>query len=158
MRFADIIENDVVNGEGVCVSLFMQGCEKHCSGCFNPDTWDFEGGKEVSSFDLANYIIELLNTNGVQRNFSILGGEPLHPKNRQETLFIIQIIRHVYPDIKIWIWTGYTIEELKAMNDKVINEILDNINVLIDGPYIEAKRDLSLPYCGSYNQRIIKIK
>jgi len=158
MRYADIIANDVVNGEGISVSLFVQGCHKHCPGCFNQETWDFNGGKEIYSLDLLNQILNLLQANGIERNFSILGGEPFIEENLIEVATFIQIIRDVHPNIKIWVWTGYTIEELQAMNNSYINEILDNINVLVDGPYIEAERDLSLPHCGSRNQRVIKLR
>jgi len=158
MRYADIIANDVVNGEGISVSLFVQGCHKHCPGCFNQETWDFNGGKEIYSLDLLNQILNLLQANGIERNFSILGGEPFIEENLIEVATFIQVIRDVHPNIKIWVWTGYTIEELQAMNNSYINEILDNINVLVDGPYIEAERDLSLPHCGSRNQRVIKLR
>ncbi|MCC8068695.1 MAG: anaerobic ribonucleoside-triphosphate reductase activating protein [Ruminococcus sp.] len=158
MRYADIIANDVVNGEGVSVSLFVQGCHKHCPGCFNSETWDFNGGKEIYSLDLLNQILNLLQANGIKRNFSILGGEPFAEENLIEVATFIQVIRDVHPNIKIWVWTGYTIEELQAMNNSYVNEILDNINVLVDGPYIEAERDPSLPHCGSRNQRVIKLR
>ena len=158
MRYADIIANDVVNGEGVSVSLFVQGCHKHCPGCFNSETWDFNGGKEIYSLDLLNQILNLLQANGIERNFSVLGGEPFVEENLIEVATFIQVIRDVHPNIKIWVWTGYTIEELQAMNNSYVNEILDNINVLVDGPYIEAERDLSLPHCGSRNQRVIKLR
>ena len=112
MRYANLITEDCVNGEGVCVSLFMQGCHFHCPECHNPETWDFNGGKEVSIDDLIAAIVTAISKNKIQRNFSILGGEPLAPENIHNTATIVQAVRLVYPNIKIFIWTGYEPEEL----------------------------------------------
>lgn len=154
-RYAAMKKNDVVNGEGVCVSFWTQGCPHHCLGCHNPETWDFEGGHEVP-IDIKGRIIKAISANGIQRNFSILGGEPLSEKNRDFILTIVQAVRTAYPSIKIFLWTGYTIEELKNMEDKKINSILENIDVLIDGKYDESLRDVTLELRGSSNQRILK--
>lgn len=157
MKYADIIANDIVNGENVSVSLFVQGCHKHCPGCFNQETWNFDSGKDIYIYDLIDKIKELLVANGVQRNFSILGGEPFAPENRTIVAHITHLIREAFPDIKIWIWTGYTFEELEMEHSPHIDETLVYADVLVDGPYIESERDLSLPYRGSRNQRIIKL-
>lgn len=155
MRYAGIIENDVVNGEGVCVSLFTQGCPHRCKGCFNPDTWNFNGGIEIDIKILTADVINLLQKNGIQRNFSVLGGEPLCLENRIEVNFIIKHVKERFPDIKIFFWTGYTIEELIQKNDLYINEVLKNVDYLIESPYIEEERDITLKWRGSKNQRIL---
>lgn len=156
MRYSGLNKNDMINGEGVCVSLFMQGCPHHCPGCFNPETWDFNGGLEAPS-DLKGQIIKAISENGIQRNFSVLGGEPLCLENIHFTDEIISAVRSAYPNIKIYVWTGYTMEELYARNDSHTVNILNNINVLIDGKYIEEERDISLPLRGSRNQKIYYI-
>lgn len=159
MRIADIKENDVVNTlKGISVSVFFQGCPHHCKGCFNSSTWDFNGVDESDDEDTVKKIIELINKNGVKRNLSLLGGEPMWEKNINSTKLIIERVRQIYPDIIILIWSGYTIEELKSRNDDITNYILDNINVLIDGRFEEDKKDLNLKLRGSSNQRIIQLK
>ena len=151
-RYNAILSNDVVNGQGVCVSFFVQGCPHQCEGCFNPETWDFEGGQPYSD-DIKWEIIKLISANGIQRNFSVLGGEPLAPHNLTMVSSLINAVRHAYPHIKIFLWTGYTKEELDVKDERT-KLILDNIDVLIDGPFIEAQKDLSLKLRGSANQHI----
>ena len=148
------IKNDFANGQGVCVSLFVQGCNFHCPHCHNPETWDFEGGYP-EPLDLKGQIIKAISANGITRNFSVLGGEPLCPENIEEVDHIIASIRIAYPTIKIFLWTGYTLEELQDRNNSHINTILSHIDVLIDGQYIHSQRDLTLPLRGSKNQRIL---
>lgn len=155
MRIANLNKNDVVNGIGVSVSLFMQGCPHHCPGCFNPESWDFNGGYEHRF--LIEEILLAITANGVQRNFSILGGEPLCPENRTLTNKIIQIVKAKYPDIKICLWTGYTLEELQKNDDEDLKYILTEINYLIDGKFIEKEKDVSLWLRGSRNQNIYKL-
>ena len=157
MRYAGIIKNDVAAGEGVCVTFFTQGCSRHCPGCHNPETWDFNGGYEFTQETLNN-IIKALNANGVQRNFCIMGGEPLNSENLFLTDLIITEVKKYYPDIKIYVWTGYTYEELLDRSEKLLQNILRNINVLVDGPFIQEKRDITLAMRGSSNQRIIELK
>ena len=153
MRYANLITEDCVNGEGICVSLFMQGCHFHCPGCHNPETWDFNGGKEVDIDDLIAAIVTAISRNKIQRNFSVLGGEPLAPENIHNTAIIIQAVRLVYPYIKIFVWTGYEPEELPENND--MQKIKENINKLITGRFKIEERDVSLPLRGSRNQQII---
>lgn len=149
MRYAGLIENDIVDSDdGICVSLWMQGCPHHCKGCHNPETWDFNGGIEIDREKLVENVINSLTQNGVKRNFSILGGEPLAKENLEDTLYIINRIRNKFPKIKIYLWTGYTIENLKIKD-------LKKIDVIIDGLYDEKLRDISLPLRGSSNQRIL---
>ena len=149
MRYAGLIENDIVDSDdGICVSLWMQGCPHHCKGCHNPETWDFNGGIEIDREKLVENVINSLTQNGIKRNFSILGGEPLAEENLEDTLYIINRIRNKFPKIKIYLWTGYTIENLKIKD-------LKKIDVIIDGLYDEKLRDVSLPLRGSSNQRIL---
>ena len=156
MNYAGLIENDIVNGEDVCVSFFVQGCPHHCPGCFNPETWDFDGGKPIPK-DLLLQIENALTANGIKRNFSILGGEPLCEENLTFVYMLIRAIRKDFPDIKIYLWTGYTYEELAKANDVRINNIFADIDYLIDGPFIQEKKDLTLKLRGSSNQRIINM-
>ena len=156
MRYAGLIKNDIANGEGVCVSYWVQGCPHHCPGCHNPETWDFDGGLECP-WDLLKQIKEAICANGIQRNFSILGGEPLCPENIGHVNATVCYIRDMFPDIKIFLWTGYTLEELKEYSfAREARAILDKIDVLIDGPYIEEQRDITLKLRGSSNQKIRK--
>ena len=157
MKYAGIIRNDVAAGQGVNVTFFVQGCEQHCPGCHNQQTWDFDGGYEFTQ-DTMNDIINSLSANGVQRNLSIMGGEPLHPNNLFLTNLIIEEVKKVYPNIKIYLWTGYIYENLLERNEKLLQNILENIDVLIDGPFIKEQRDITLAMRGSRNQRIINLK
>ena len=152
-RYNAIIPNDVVNGEGVCVSFFVQGCPHHCPGCFNEETWDFKGGQPYTS-EVKWELIKLISANDIQRNFSILGGEPLAPQNVDMTWEIIDAVRHAYPSIKIFLWTGYVYEELTGRASENLTKILGTIDVLIDGPFLEEEKDLNLKLRGSKNQRV----
>ncbi|MBO7536025.1 MAG: anaerobic ribonucleoside-triphosphate reductase activating protein [Bacilli bacterium] len=145
--------NDVVNGEGVCVSFWVQGCPHQCPGCFNPETWDFKEGQPYTEHTKWE-IIEDIGANGIKRNFSILGGEPLDDRNLAMVEEVVTAVRQAYPNIKIFLWTGYTIEDLSAVFNNKLSHILKTIDVLIDGPFIEAEKDLSLKLRGSKNQRI----
>lgn len=152
-RYNTIINNDVVNGIGVCVSFFVQGCPHHCPGCFNQETWDFEKGI-VYDEHVRWEIIKAIGANGIQRNFSVLGGEPLAIQNLSMTAEVVNAVRHAYPNIKIYLWTGYLFDELIDSSNPLILQILNNIDVLIDGPFMENQKDLSLTLRGSRNQRI----
>ena len=157
IRVAGLNKNDVVNGEGVSVSLFLQGCHFHCKGCHNPEAWDFEGGDAWYEDELIQTIIDAIAANGIQRNLSILGGEPLDTDDKRE--FCKQLIyktKDRYPDIKIVIWTGYTLENLQKENNT--DYILKNIDYLIEGPFILEERDITLKWRGSRNQNIINMK
>jgi anaerobic ribonucleoside-triphosphate reductase activating protein len=153
MKYAGINKNDVVNGQGVCVSVWVQGCPHHCEGCFNPETWDFNGGYDVPN-DIKGQVVKALSANGVQRNLSILGGEPLCPENSKLVLEILNAVRSAYPNIKIFLWTGEILSNLLSNKDSVVNSILDKIDVLIDGPFEKENRDFTLALRGSSNQRI----
>lgn len=157
MRYAGIIKNDIAAGKGVNVTFFVQGCPLHCPGCHNPQTWNFEGGKNFSG-ETMNEILLALNANEVKRNLSIMGGEPLCVENLFLTSMIIMNVKQKYPDIKIYLWTGYTYEELLKRREQKLIYILDNIDYLIDGPYIESERDITLAMRGSRNQRILNMR
>lgn len=154
MRYAGIIENDFVNGIGVCVSFWTQGCLFHCPKCHNPQTWDFKGGLDAEEDDIIGHILFALQANGIQRNLSLLGGEPLCPENADFIQLLIYWAKKTNPDIKIFCWSGYTLKQLQARAEKEedIKYILDNIDMLAAGPYIDAERDITLPYVGSRNQ------
>ena len=152
MNYAKIRKLDVTNGEGIGVSLFVQGCQFHCKNCFNKVTWDFDNGKQFTK-DTLNTIISLLNDKHIKR-FSILGGEPLAEKNMHDVLQTIIEIRKNVTDITIWVYTGYTFEEVKQL--KYGKEILDNVDTIVDGRYVDELRDLTLKFRGSSNQNIWK--
>lgn len=156
-KYSAIIPNDVVNGYGVCVSFFVQGCPHHCPGCFNEETWDFNGG-QIYTPDVKWNIIKAISANNITRNFSVLGGEPLAPQNIDMTWEVIDAVRHAYPNIEITLWTGYTYEQLIKQPTENLLNILNTIDVLIDGPFIEKEKDLSLKLRGSRNQRVLKRK
>jgi anaerobic ribonucleoside-triphosphate reductase activating protein len=154
MRYAGIIFNDFSNaGTGVCLSFYTQGCPHRCEGCHNPETWDFNGGYEFNT-DTLNQIIEGITANGLKRNFCVLGGEPLCEENLFLTYMVLDHVRKAYPDIKIYLWTGYTLDELKQLPSPRIRDIINIVDVLIDGRYERARRDVSLALRGSTNQNV----
>lgn len=156
MRYSNIIKNDIVNGQDICVSFWCQGCPIHCENCHNSAIWDFNGGKEFTPATITK-IIQAISANGIERNFSILGGEPLCDENLFLTTLVIQEVRKVYPNIKIFLWTGYYYEDLLKRENPHLKYIFDNIDYLIDGPYVQAQRDITLKLRGSRNQRIISM-
>ena len=157
MRYAGINYNDMCAAPGVSVTLFTQGCPHHCKGCHNPETWDFNGGKEFTPEVLRKIVVGLTN-NGIIRTFCIMGGEPLCEQNTLLTLMTIQYVKQRLPEVKIYLWTGYYYEELLKSPDPKIALILEEIDVLIDGPYDESLRDITLKMRGSSNQNIINLK
>ena len=156
MRYSGLLLNDITAAPGLSVSFFTQGCPHHCPGCHNPGTWSFDGGKEFTSETL-NEIIKGLNAQGIQRNLCIMGGEPLCEANAFLTHMVIQEVRKKLPEVKIYIWSGYTYEELMKTSDSHVHNSLKLADVLIDGPYVEAERDLTLEMRGSRNQHIIDL-
>lgn len=154
MKYAGLIKNDLANAPGVCVSFFVQGCPHHCPGCFNKETWDFNGGKEFTQETLDS-ILSALTANNVHRDFCLLGGEPLCPDNLFLSLLVVSTIKEKLPDTKIYIWTGYTYEELMKMADSRIDKLLNLTYCLIDGPFIQEQKDITLQMRGSRNQHII---
>lgn len=159
MKYAALKKNDIANAPGICVSFYTQGCPHRCPGCHNPDTWSFDGGKEFTP-EVMNELLDALKANGVHRNLCILGGEPLCQENLSLTSLICQTVREKNPTVKIYIWTGYTIEELREnITNPKINNILNGTyaDVLIDGRFEIDKKDLNLEMRGSSNQRIIQL-
>ena len=155
MKYAKIIENDTINCmEGITVSLFMSGCPHHCKNCFNQIAWNPNFGTEIEIDKLCNKLNYLINAYDVHRDFSLLGGEPLAEYNRKNIQYIIQQIKYKNPNILIYLWSGYTLEELKSMNDSSIDYILSTIDYLIDGRYEDDKKDLKLKMRGSSNQNV----
>lgn len=153
MRYAGIIKNDFSAAPGVSVTFFTQGCPHKCEGCHNPETWDFNGGKEMTH-ETIKEVIEALTANGIQRNLCIMGGEPLCSENLFLTNLIINSVKERLPQIKVYIWTGYYFEDLDLNNNR-IQQILEQTDCLIDGPYDNAQRDITLKMRGSSNQRIL---
>lgn len=157
MRYAAIRPIDISDGVGIGVALFVQGCARHCKNCFNPETWDFNGGKEYTNAD-RDRILEYIKKPYIKR-LSILGGEPLEEVNLTDVCRLVILAKREKPEIKIWIYTGYTYEELlkriaySTKDDLAV--ILDNIDYLVDGPFVEEEKDLSLKFAGSRNQRVI---
>jgi anaerobic ribonucleoside-triphosphate reductase activating protein len=141
---------DISNGPGVRVSIFFQGCTFHCKNCFNPETWDFKGGKEFTD-DVINHVLDLCDKTHI-KGLSILGGEPMHPKNIEGTTKLAKKFKEKFKDKTIWSWTGFTFEDLK---DK---EVLNYIDVLIDGRFDESLHNPTLRWKGSSNQRVIDVK
>ena len=172
MNYAQIRSMDISNGEGIGVSLFVQGCDFHCKNCFNSETWEFSKGQEWND-KTKNQFLKLIETPFIQR-VSILGGEPLHPQNVQNVLKIVDEIRVSYPTKNIWLYTGYTWEEIwikdniktadkvKDMREKSIKNLRRQVvrmcDVLIDGRYVDELRDVSLHWRGSSNQRVINVQ
>ena len=156
MRYNEINFNDFNAAPGICVTLFTQGCPHRCSGCHNPQTWDFNGGKEFTD-ETMEEIISGLTAQGIKRNFCVMGGEPLCEENALLTYASIWRVKMDLPETKVYVWTGYTLEELKKSGNIYIRKCLEIIDVLIDGPYIESERDITLPMRGSRNQRIIDL-
>ena len=153
MRYAGIIKNDFSAASGISVTFFTQGCPHKCEGCHNPETWDFEGGEEVTH-DTILEIIEAITANGLHRNLCIMGGETLCTENHFQTNLIINSVKEKLPDTKIYLWTGYCLENLDMSINRV-KSILEQVDCLIDGPYDKTKRDVSLFMRGSSNQRIL---
>lgn len=151
MRYNKIRKMDISNGPGVRVSIFMQGCTFHCKGCFNPETHDFSLGKEFTDKTIEK-ILELCSKDYIV-GLSILGGEPLHPKNIEGTTELAKAVKRAYPDKTIWIWSGFLFD--KDLKDK---EILNYIDVLVDGKYQCDLYSPILKWKGSSNQRVIDVQ
>ena len=156
MQYAGLIRNDLAAAPGVSVSFFTQGCPHRCKGCHNPETWDFSKGKEFT-VNVLSEIYEAIEANGIKRNFCVMGGEPLCNENVFLTYLVVKSVRDKYPDIKIYLWTGYYYRDLLKNHNPKIALILELADVLIDGPYIEALRDTTLKMRGSSNQSIINL-
>lgn len=157
MKYSGIIFNDISAAPGLCVTLFTQGCPHRCPGCHNPETWDFNGGKEFTE-ETMEEIIRGLKAQGIKRNYCVMGGEPLCDENAYFTFTTIWRVKYDLPDTLVYVWTGYTFDELLKSDNIYIKEILKYADFIIDGPYIEAERDITLDMRGSRNQKIIDLK
>ena len=151
MRYNKIRKMDISNGPGVRVSVFMKGCTFNCKNCFNPETHDFRGGKEFTD-ETINKILELCDKDYIV-GLSILGGEPMHPKNIEGTTKLAKAFKERYPNKTIWSWTGFLFD--RDLKDK---EVMRYIDVLVDGKYKDELHDFRLKWCGSSNQRVIDVK
>ena len=156
MKYSGLLRNDLAAAPGVSVTFFTQGCPHRCNGCQNPETWDFNGGKEFT-YSVLNEILTSLRANNIKRNFCVMGGEPLCEENEFLTLLVIKTVKEAYPDTKIYVWTGYYYEDLLKRTSPHLKQILELADVLIDGPYIESQRDITLKMRGSKNQNIIEL-
>lgn len=152
MYYGAIKKYDIANGVGVRVSLFVSGCTHRCKGCFNPETWDFEYGN-VFDKNASQEVLEALSPDYIS-GLTVLGGEPLHPANIKSVYRLCMETRLRYPDKSIWIYTGYTYETIKDY----FPQILEEIDVLVDGRFIEEQKDITLKFKGSANQRIIDVQ
>ena len=158
MNYAKIDPMSIVDGTGCRVSLFVSGCRNHCPGCFNQDTWDFDFGKEFTEIE-ENEILEGCNKEYIS-GLTILGGEPLEPENQKVIVELIKKFKEKFPKKTLWMYTGYVLDKdllpgQRKYVEGVTELILDSIDVLVDGPFILAERNLSLKFRGSNNQRIL---
>lgn len=151
MRYNKIRKMDISNGPGVRVSIFMQGCTFNCKNCFNPETHDFNGGKEFTD-ETINRILQLCDNDNIE-GLSILGGEPMHPKNIDGTTKLVKAFKEKFPNKNVWAWTGFNYD--KDLKNKEVTQYLD---VLVDGQYVDESRNPTLQWKGSENQRVIDLK
>ena len=151
MRYNKIRKMDIANGPGVRVSIFMQGCEFHCKNCFNQETWGFDGGEEFTD-ETIEKVLNACDKEYVE-GLSILGGEPMHPKNIEGTTKLAKEFKEKYPNKNLWMWTGFNYE--KDLKDK---EVMKYVDVLVDGQYVDQLRNPTLKWKGSSNQRVIDVQ
>lgn len=156
MRYAQIRNMDISNGKGIGIALFVQGCHFHCKDCFNPETWDFDAGKEWNDEIVAQFI-KLADKSYISR-ISILGGEPLCDENVYEVAKLVNTLMYIYPDKEIWVYTGYTLENIldepNTEYGKRRKFIARNADYLVDGQFVAKEKDLNLKFRGSANQHI----
>lgn len=160
MNYATIKKHDIANGLGVRVSLFVSGCTHHCKGCFNPETWDFNYGKEFTD-EVADEVIKALSPDYIA-GLSLLGGEPFEPANQAVLAPFLTRVKELYPTKDVWCYSGYNFESDmltgKLGDHAVTDEMLKNIDILVDGEFVESLKDISLRFKGSSNQRIIDVQ
>ncbi len=150
MNYCKIESCSIAAGKGCAVSLFVSGCEHHCRGCFQPETWNFNYGKEFTE-QTVQCIIELAKPDYIS-HLAIFGGEPMHPRNRTDVLALVKKFKEAYPEKTVWLWTGYLWEDLAS-------DLVDSgIDVVVDGRFVEELKDLRLKYRGSSNQRVIDVR
>ncbi|MBO5913381.1 MAG: anaerobic ribonucleoside-triphosphate reductase activating protein [Clostridia bacterium] len=159
MNFAKINKNDIANGSGVRVTLFVSGCTHHCKGCFNQEAWDFGYGQPFTE-DIENELLEALSPSYI-KGLTLLGGEPMEPQNQRVLVEFLAKVKERYPQKTIWCYSGYTFEELTGKSRArcdVTDRMLSYIDVLVDGKFVEELKDISLRFKGSSNQRLIDLK
>ena len=151
MRYNKIRKMDISNGPGVRVSIFLQGCSFHCENCFNPETWDFEGGEEFTEKTVEE-VIRLCGKPQI-KGLSILGGEPMNPQNIKATEMLAKAFKEKYPEKNLWGWSGYTFEDYLSKQD-----VLKYFDVIVDGQFVDKLRNPKLEWRGSENQRVIDVQ
>lgn len=160
MNYGQIYDCDVANGPGMRVSLFVSGCTHHCPGCFNAQTWDFDYGQPYTEQTQTD-ILNMLDVPYIQ-GLTILGGEPMEPQNQPQVYDLVKAVRQRFPGKDIWIYSGYTFEELQNPEARCYTantkDILCSIDVLVDGRFILAEKDVTLAFRGSRNQRVLDVK
>lgn len=160
MNYATIKKRDIANGIGVRVSLFVSGCTHHCKNCFNKETWDFNYGEKFTD-ETAQLILDYLKPSFVN-GLSILGGEPFEVQNQGVLITLLRKVKALYPDKDVWCYTGYLFDTQLLSESRArceyTDEMLSYIDILVDGPYIEEQKDITLQFRGSKNQRIIDVK
>lgn len=160
MNYGNIKECDIADGPGVRVSLFVSGCRHHCKGCFNSETWDFHYGKPYTK-ETEDKLIELLAPGYIQ-GITLLGGEPFEPENQPELVKLLKRVRDTYPQKDVWCYSGYLYDVDMIPGGRVYTDVTDEmlsyIDVLVDGPFVEAEKDVTLVFRGSRNQRILELK
>ena len=160
MYYGNIKNYDIANGAGVRVTLFVSGCTNHCKGCFQPETWDFNYGRPFTD-ETEEELLNMLKPAYI-RGLTVLGGEPFEPDNQRVLLPFIRRVRKMYPSKDIWMFSGFTYEELKTEGShprcECTDELLTLTDILIDGRFVEEKKNISLQFRGSENQRILDMK
>lgn len=156
MNYAEIKKFDIANGKGVRVSVFVSGCRHHCKNCFNKEAWDFNYGKEFTQ-DVIDEILDACNHDYIE-GLSILGGEPFEPENRKGLLDLLTQFKRKFPEKDVWCYSGFTYKELTDGTKEHANQMLAKIDILVDGKFIEEKKNLALLFRGSSNQNIIDVK
>ena len=160
MNYGEIKTCDIANGEGVRVSLFVSGCTHHCKNCFNDVAWDFGYGKPFTE-ETEEMLLKALEPDYVD-GLSLLGGEPFEPENQKALVPFLEKVRERYPQKNLWCYTGYTLEQDLLRDSRArcgyTDRMLSMIDVLVDGRFVEALKDISLPFRGSSNQRILNLR
>ena len=153
MKIAGFYDESIANGLGWRAVLFVSGCPHHCPGCHNEVAQSYDYGKEFNEQE----ILERIQANSILNGITISGGEPLCKENIAEVNKFIQDVRKVKPNFDVWCYTGYTLEELRERNDDITNQALQNIDVLVDGKFIQERKNPEIKFRGSYNQRILDV-
>lgn len=159
MKYGELKKNDIANGEGVRTSLFVSGCTHHCKDCFNPETWNFDFGKEFDD-STKEEIFKSVEPYWID-GLSLLGGEPFEPENQKVLYPFLKEFKEKFPNKNVWCYSGYTFEELTGSSRAVIDitkDMLSLIDILVDGEFMTELKDISLKFRGSSNQRVVDVK